>query len=197
MIPFLLSTSVIITQTQGEVPVSALQSNGKWWQTISKEHRLGFLAGFTDCALAEGHDSRFKSQSWYTLEPFLTSYFAGIPLKQSTSVESVLTTTQLPQKPSSPSNGDNHTGKHGIFDGEYWRQSSSDHRLGFIEGYIRSLKHYEIKAGSFPRSAKWYQAQISTWYGTKDDDPGEIIESRVDTPIAVVLLRLKANAGHS
>ncbi len=165
--------------------------DGKWWHAASKDERTGFLAGYIDCAVYEAGHNQLAGASWNVLEPKVTKYYDTHVSELQIPVESVLVKLGSQERPQKNSGGENYHEKHGIFDGEYWRQSAPAHRLGFIEGYLVCQKAESKPTATFSKGADWYAAQISQWYGVRADDPGEINPKRVDRKIANALYLLK------
>lgn len=109
--------------------------DGAWWVSTSTERRLGYLAGYGDCALYDAHRSELSDVSWYLAEPEVTRYYRENPSGTRMPVGVVL--LQVAARSQNPSrSGEAVSGKHGLFDGEYWRRIPGDQRLGFIEGYV-------------------------------------------------------------
>ncbi len=138
----------------------------------------------------EAGQKQLAGALWNTLEPRIAKYYDPHMSELQTPVVSVLVKLGLQGRPQS-SGGENYPEKHGIFDGEYWRQSIPNHRLGFVEGYLACQRSDGKPAATFSRMAAWYAAQISRWYGVKADDPSEINEKRSGKKIGNVLYLLR------
>lgn len=166
--------------------------DGKWWVSINKDQRVGFLSGYADCAIFDVKKPGLSHFSAANEEPVLTKYYLDHVDAQTTEVESVLWTLWAGSKPIAyPTEGEVYKNKHGFFDGDYWRQATASHRLGFIQGYLYCQHKYSKPQAGFTNSPDWYVTQISKWYGLKSPDSDEVDESRIDKKIADVLLLLR------
>lgn len=166
--------------------------DGNWWHSSSKDQHTGFIAGYIDCAVYEGGDKSLANVSWNMLEPEITSYYQGSGPAILTPVASVIRKLGSEKEPPKSSDaGEKWPEKHGIFDGDYWRQSLPEHRVGFVSGFLACYRNLSKKTASFSKSEVAYVSEVSRWYGVKEDDPSEINEKRVDTKIADVLFRFK------
>jgi hypothetical protein len=90
--------------------------------------------------------------------------------------------------------GQHYPGKHGFFDGDYWRLLFEDNeRLGFIEGYLACQREFKKPEASFSREIQWYVDQITKWYwtGIEPEEPEDINEEHYLDKIADVLYSLK------
>ena len=169
--------------------------DGAWWKSASEDQRTGFLAGYIDCALYDAAEKQYTAVTWNSAEQAITARYTAHPAELKTPVASMLAQYVKAQKPGPvPPGGDVHPGKHGIFDGEYWRQSPPEHRLGFIEGYLDRHAKIANSTATYPQPAATYVKQISSWYGIRADDPGEINAKRPPRKIADVLYRFRAKA---
>ncbi len=169
----------------------ATSYDGKWWNAVSKDERTGFLAGYIDCAVYDAGQKNMADASWDLLEPRITRFYRGNASDLMKPVATVLVQLSSQGSPQKPKDGESYSEKHGIFDGEYWRQLLDDERLGFVEGYMVCQKQYKKPAASLSHEAKWYVAQISKWYGIQPNDPSEINEKRSSKKIADVLYSFK------
>ena len=140
----------------------------------SKDQHTGFIAGYIDCAVYEGGDKNLANVSWNVLEPEITSYYQGNGSAILTPVATVIAKLG-PQKKLTKSSDDGENGqKHGIFDGDYWRQSLPEHRVGFVSGFLACYRKLSKKTASFSKSDAAYVSEVSRWYGIEQDDPSEI-----------------------
>jgi len=173
---------------------NAISYDGKWWNEISEDERVEFLAGYSDCAVYDAGQP-VRNNSFYQLEAEITKYYSEnkseLEKPAITVLRHIYATGKL--KPREPDYGGEHyPEKHGFFDGEYWRQLHFENvLLRFIEGYLVCQREFKKPEASFSREAKWYVKQISEWYGVRSDDPGKINEERYQDKIADVLYRLK------
>lgn len=86
-------------------------------------------------------------------------------------------------------------GRHGFYDGTYWKQISAlggkAEQLGFVEGYLWCHAHESgNKGGTFSKAPAEYEALITRWYGFVPDT-GDVNAERESTPIAEALLRFR------
>lgn len=79
--------------------------------------------------------------------------------------------------------------KHGIFNGDYWRVSTPEHRLGFVEGYLECREAIGKRGARFTRPPEQYREEISRWYEARSESP-VVRTKRGDEKIADVLERL-------
>lgn len=165
--------------------------NGQWWLSASKDRRSEFIAGFCDCAISDNSQDKLGSVSWHILEPMVTEIYEQHGSDLKTPVTSVLMDVRFQNKFRTAKGGERYPAKHGVFDGEYWRQMLPEERLGFIEGYIVCQKKYGKPEAVFSQAAEWYSSKISQWYGIKPNEPGEINGKRNTIAIADVLYRFK------
>jgi hypothetical protein len=165
--------------------------DGNWWRASDKAQREGFLAGYVDCSTAEAKNKVFEVQ-WNNYEPKITEFYNAHPTELKKPVAEVFLQVigQYPQNPKALATGEKYTGKHGMFDGEYWRQVP-DQREGFVQGLLVCYQGLKTKRATFSKPAAWYASEISKWYGVREDDPSEINEKRVSVAIADVLLKFR------
>lgn len=162
--------------------------DGKWWLSVDKDHHLGFVAGYIDCYVFVRKGPLPFLESWYQYEQRVTEYLKDHPTESSKPVTKVL--EAIAAKPMTKTT-DKWEQKHGVFDGEYWRQAMPSQRVGFVQGFLECQRK-DIKAtAKFSRTDDWYTAQISQWYGIREDDPAEINSKRESKKIADVLYLFK------
>lgn len=161
--------------------------DGYWWSDRGREERLGFLAGIVDCSMSELDRKIYRDIAWEDFEPLVGAYYAKDPVRRRTDVVSVLADLVSTRSlTAGPSGGEEYPGKHGVFIGEMWRQSSPMFRLGFVAGFIRCYKTLPKRHASFDEPPASYVMRISSWYGVTED-LSKIDEDKIDTPIADVL----------
>lgn len=179
--------ALVLFNVSGLAAPSETARGGAWWQHASREEQLGYLAGYIDCGTYDVGQN-MGGRSWYTLAPQVTARYADQPERLAQPVSAVLKEL-IRSQPSGPLDrgGEHHEGKHGFFDGEYWRQAEPEHRLGFIEGYLDCLRIEVAGAQRFSAPAATYVAQVSAWFGIKSDDPGVVRADRAETKIADAL----------
>ncbi len=156
------------------------------------EERNGYLAGYLGCALYDAGKTSLREVRWSILEKTISERYANGSESLSTPVGALavkLGTLQPPPVPDSAA--ERYTEKYGFFDGEYWRQSSEDLRLGFVEGYIECWQSEKIGGAQYSRPPKEYVVEISRWYRVRDDDDTAIDRQRSDAKIPAVLRRFR------
>jgi hypothetical protein len=166
--------------------------DGNWWISSTKERRLGFLAGYGDYSVYDADQKQLANISWYVLEPKITAFVESNKSNLKMSVAQLIAAVARSQAADPNDKYAQHfPGKHGFFDGEYWRMSPPDHRTGFVEGFVDCYQSLIPTKNGFSRTALLYAQDISKWYGVHDSDPGLINSQRTDAKIADVLLRFR------
>lgn len=194
---FLVSISaVLICGVISQGAQSALNYDGKWWLSVSKEQRQGFVQGYAICYTDDTEGSVKFTESRYAYEPRLTDYLKQNITDKDKPIEDLLLKMALPpysrKGTPAPGQGEIAKGKYGYLDGDYWRQNVDSHRLGFIQGFLYCYsRHAQAKKGSFSKPASSYVEAISNWYGVKADDPSEINLQRMNAKIPDVLFRFR------
>jgi hypothetical protein len=89
-------------------------------------------------------------------------------------------------------------GRHGFYDGTYWKAMGGIHRnqeqVGFIEGYLWCHAHLSgNKGGVFSKAPADYARMITQWYGL-NEETDDIDEKREPTKIADALFKLRDHA---
>jgi len=176
----------------------AISYDGKWWNEISSKEREEFYTGYLDCAIYDAGQPA-PNLYWYQLEAEITKYYS----ENSSDIEKpviavfwqIYSTGKLKPREIT-TGGEPHPGKHGLFDGDYWRLLFFDNqKLRFIEGYLVCQREFKKPEASFSREAQWYVDQITKWYGwyglTIPNEPEDINEEHYPDKIADVLYRLK------
>lgn len=163
--------------------------DGTWWKTISVEAQTAFAAGFIDCATYDANETRLSDSSWHELQAQTSEHYRALAKDSSRPVVSVMMQVARPRKLPSQPGGEVYPGKHGIFDGNFWRMMKADQQLAFLDGYLDCLKAQRVKAPVFLRPAEWYRSKVSDWFGTKPEDQGAIRSDREEEKIANVLWR--------
>jgi hypothetical protein len=161
--------------------------DGKWWLSVDKDQRLGFVAGYMDCYVFVRKGPLPFLESWYQYEQRVTGYLKKHVADRSKPVTEVL--EAIAAKPVAKTI--KWEEEHGIFDGDYWRQALPSERVGFIQGFLECQRKDGKAVAKFSRSDDLYVAQISQWYGIKEDDPAEINPERESKKIADVLYTFK------
>jgi hypothetical protein len=178
---------------------ASLNYDGRWWLSVSKEERHGFIEGYAGCYLNDTDGKVRFTESSYAYEPRLTEYLKKNPSAETIPIEESLWKMAMPpyaqtvKRMSGPA--EEHKGKYGYLDGDYWRQSQNSERTGLIEGFLYCYsKHAKAPVGTFSRPASYYVNAISNWYGVKSDDPGEIDPARMGTKIPHSLFKFRDKA---
>ncbi len=167
---------------------------GAWWQSAPPDEQRGYLAGYIDCAVWDGGLSRLGKLSWFALAPKVSARYAKRADTSTLLVSTVLKELVNAEPISSAGGGgEEYPGKHGFFDGEYWRQSQPEHRLGFIEGYVDCWRTEGIGGAQFSKPSGKYVDQLSDWFGINAGDPGVVRADRANTKIADALRSLRDN----
>jgi len=162
--------------------------DGKWWLSVDKDQRLGFVAGYIDCYVFVRKGPLPFLESWDQYEQRVTEHLKKHVADSSKPVTQVL--EAISAKPVAKTL-DKWEEKHGVFDGDYWRQAAPSQRVGFVQGFLECQRKDGKAVARFSRSDDWYVAQISQWYGIKENDPGEINPERESKKIADVLYTFK------
>lgn len=156
-----------------------------WWASTARDERIQFIAGYLDCAAYDRGKTEMAKWQWDVMEPKITKYYASHPESPDQTVPSLIlalgatdgSTDQAPEV---------YPEKHGIFDGDYWRQITSPGRAGFVEGYIACSDSAMEgrKLDSHPTA--WYVNQINRTYrltGENDIDDGRRASKKIATII--------------
>src|SRR5258708_25960534 len=101
-----------------------------WWHSTAKDQRLGWMAGYIDCATRHGNKV-LRNVSWYNLEPEISKFYISNPKEAGLDVAAVVSRTARDVARPNDTGGDSTGG----FDGEYWRQTE-EQREGFIQGFL-------------------------------------------------------------
>lgn len=167
-----------------------VRADGTWWRSAATPQRVGYAAGYLDCAVFEAGHRELTGTKWHALEKRITQHYSVTEADGGERVGAILMkfATSAPRSSPDPS-AEHYPGKHGMFDGEYWRQSNQAHRLGFVVGFLDCWVTQRIQGWVFSRPAEWYIPMISEWYGIVGEDPGVIREDRSPAKIADVLRR--------
>lgn len=165
------------------------ERDGRWWLSVDADERVGFTAGFADCNTFVKHGpTDLFVESWIQYEKRVTAHLQSHPEDADREVREILREVAAHPVTKNPGKWDE---PHGYFDGEYWRQASASHRLGFVEGILNCEAEGEVGDGQYARPAKWYVTRISRWYGISANDPAQIDEKRTAKKIVEVLATFK------
>lgn len=177
--------------------------DGHWWLSISPAERSGFLNGYFDCYTYE-----YKGPAKFTINPpaiargLITKFYEGNPSRLTEPVpDAFFRFRDRAGEKSAATGGEPVKGRHGFYDGTYWKQISAlggdAEQLGFIEGYLWCHAHLSRNEGGvFSKAPSLYVSLISGWYGFVTDT-GDIDAKREPAKIADVLFKFRDHAQHS
>jgi len=166
----------------GSVPQGKYDS--VWWRSTPQEERTQFIAGYLDCAAYDLGKSKLADARWSVIEPKITAYYASQAESNHETVPSLVLRLGLISH-SADRGPELHGEKHGIFDGDYWRQITPSGRLGFVEGYTACRSSEPNQKRFAAHSATWYVGQISETYRLTPDN--DIDDSRASKKIATII----------
>jgi hypothetical protein len=177
--------------------------DGHWWLSISPAERSGFLNGYFDCYTYE-----YKGPARFTVNPpaiardLITKFYEGSPSRLSEPVPKVFYRFRNhPGEKTTATDGQPIKGRHGFYDGTYWKQISAlggkAEQLGFVQGYLWChVRLSRDRGGVFSRPPSEYVALITRWYGFVEDT-GDIDAKREPAKIADVLFKFRDQELHS
>lgn len=179
---------ILIFLIIGTVPLlgSSLRCkyNYFWWQSTPQDERTQFVAGYLDCAVYDLGKTNLAEAQWNVIEPKITTYYASQPESIHRTVPSLILTLGV-NSHSTDQAAEHHPGKHGIFDGDYWRQITPSGRVGFVEGYTACRDSKPGRNQFAAHSAAWYVGQISGTYRLTHGN--DIDDSRASKKIATII----------
>lgn len=162
-----------------------------WWGSTPKDERTEFIAGYIDCATYDRGNAELANAQWNLIEPKITTYYASHPDAIHRMVPSLILALGSGGG-STDQAGEQYPEKHGIFDGDYWRQITPSGRIGFVEGYL-ACRNAEHETRQFSaRSADWYVSQIDGTYRLTRE--GDIDDSRASKKIATIIQDLSSQS---
>ncbi|HME57114.1 MAG TPA: hypothetical protein VKF63_02165 [Terracidiphilus sp.] len=141
---------------------SKQEFNGVWWAKTEAGERSGFLNGVADCMTWTAHKKGFSDTPEQIMDK-IDKYYKTHPLSANLNVIDVWqkVANQLKAKKYSEDSGETWTNAHWYLDGLWWRQSSEDEQLGFVEGYLWCLRtQVSAPTESYSRSANYYCRKI-------------------------------------
>jgi hypothetical protein len=192
LINSLLSVAIATAILWPAIAAEASAYDGRWWQSSSQDQRAGFLAGQLDCAIYEAGQTQLSGVSWYALGPEITRYYNDPQSNRQTPIRELIPKLSFQKKLHQVGRkGENTPEKHGVFDGEYWRQSPPEHRAGFVDGFLDCYLRLPSKSAGFSQTHGAYVSEISRWYGVNEDDPSRINEKRSGAKVANVLFQFQ------
>lgn len=179
---------ILVLLILGTVPLlgSSLRSTYDhiWWQSTPQDERTQFIAGYLDCAVYDLGKTKLAEAQWNVIEPEITTYYASHPESIHRTVPSLILTLGA-SSGSTDQGPERYPEKHGIFDGDYWRQISPSGRVGFVEGYTACRDSKPGQNLFAAHSAAWYVPQISGTYRLRRDN--DIDHSRASKKIATII----------
>jgi hypothetical protein len=171
--------------------------DGRWWLSTAPAERTGFLDGYFDCYTYE-----YKGPAKFTVNPpaiahdLVTKFYEQNPARISEPVPEVLYRFRdRPGQTSTATGGEPIKGRHGFYDGTYWKQigalGGKAEQLGFVEGYLWCHENLSgNKGGVFSKSPAEYAALITHWYGFVEDT-SDINAKREPAKVADVFFKFR------
>jgi hypothetical protein len=161
--------------------------NDAWWGSAPHDERVEFIAGYIDCAVYDQGDTQLAGVQWNVIEPEITRFYASHSKATNQTVPSLILSLGV-KSHSNDHTSEQHSEKHGIFDGDYWRQITQLGRIGFVEGYLDCRRSKSQSPQFAAHSTAWYVSQIGNAYAlTKEDD---IDDNRASEKIATIIQKL-------
>ncbi|HXZ41598.1 MAG TPA: hypothetical protein VEG68_12725 [Terriglobales bacterium] len=173
--------------------------DGHWWLSVSPTEREGFLDGYIDCYIYEYKGpARFTTISLDEARDLVTRFYEDNPSHLDEPVSDVLDRFRdHPGEKLPRDDGEPIKGRHGFYDGTYWKQISLDgkaQQLGFVGGHLWCHEHLSRnKGGMFSKSPAEYRALITQWYRL-NEETGDIDAKREPMKIADVLFKFRDRA---
>ena len=160
--------------------------DGDWWLALDVDQRTQVMAGYFDYYVYERKGTVPFGGSFMSYERLVSERLRQNPFERERPVVKTLELLASGDKASV-----DRLGRHGSFDGDYWRQAFASERLGFVQGLLEGVRHDPKPRAKFSKTFTWYVAQISAWYGVKDGVPEVITTRRAGDKIYDVLCRFK------
>lgn len=177
--------------------------DGHWWLSVTRAERSGFLNGYFDCYTYEYRGpARFTANPPEIAQELVTRFYEGSPSRLSEPVPEVFYRFRdRPGERSTATDGQPIKGRHGFYDGTYWKQISAlggeAAQLGFVQGYLWCHAHLSRNTGGvFSKPPSEYVALITRWYGFVEGT-GDIDAKREPAKIADVLFKFRDQVGHA
>ena len=155
-----------------------------WWQSTPVDERTQFIAGYLDCAAYDLGETKLADAQWNVIEPKITTYYASQPKSIHRTVPSLILILGVSSHSTDPA-AERYPGKHGIFDGDYWRQITPSGRVGFVEGYTACRDSNRQQKQFAAHTTAWYVGKISGTYRLTDDS--DIDDRRASEKIATII----------
>jgi len=151
---------------QGRAPKPAdfdKKYDGTWWLARSSQQRSGFLEGSGDCLTWVARLRGFGDPSDELVEK-VTHYYRTHPSNKGTPVIEVWRQLAGAEIVKEYKEGEVWRNPHWYLNGLWWRQSSEEARLGFLEGYLWCVKScVSPRSGAYTLSASSYRSKIDDY----------------------------------
>ena len=193
----LLTVALLISSGAKAQQKMNTRYDGHWWLSISSSERNGYLNGYFDCYDYEFNGpARFDKNQPDIAYELVTEFYDGNPSHLAEPVSDVFYRFRdRPGEKMRATDGEQITGRHGFYDGTYWKQISAlggqAEQLGFVEGYLWCHAHLSRnRGGVFSKAPAEYVKLITRWYKF-NRDTGDIDAKREPTKIADVLFKFR------
>jgi hypothetical protein len=177
--------------------------DGHWWLSVSPPERSGFLNGYFDCYRYEYRGpARFRNNPPAIADRLITKHYQDDRSRLTESVSDVFYRFRdLPGEKTREGGGEPIRGRHGFYDGTYWKQigalGGKPEQLGFVEGYLWCHAHLSgNEGGIFSKPPADYARMITQWYGITEET-GDIDEKREPVKVADVLFKVRDHVAKS
>jgi len=139
-----------------------------WWKSAGVDERTQFIAGYVDCETYDRQNGDFAPVQWTLVEPRISTYYSRHAETRRTAPSLILEMSGESAMPNI--GGEVYPGKHGIFDGDYWRQMTPSGRTGFVEGYLSCRSSAPERLPIPKNPIAWYVRAIDASYCNNDQD---------------------------
>jgi hypothetical protein len=175
---------VILTAFIGQaIAQSKVKYDSAWWQSVSMNEQETFISGYFDCYIYGANRTTHVPEPIEEAVAYVTKYYNSNPNARGVTVPEILRTLPGPRKKVPKKD------RHGVYDGDFWRQSTSKERVGFLSGYIACRTLYtDVR---YSRPVQSYADAMSKWYGVSDGDESQLSVITGDEKIAAVLERIR------
>jgi hypothetical protein len=198
--PFASIAILLICGSVCALSASTPTYDGKWWLSVDKWQREGFVDGYLACYIFDAKGEIKFEFSGQLYAPRVTDYLATHPNEQEKPAEELLwAITKPPYAPPARKHlggqGETDPGKYGLYDGEFWREMGDSKHLGFIQGFLYCYSKYgNASKGTFSKPASWYVEAISKWY--EIDGEGGINLKKMSAKIPTILFKFRDEAAN-
>ena len=161
---------------RGRLPNTPTKTvNGTLWLRMTDDERAGFVDGYEDCYI---YDSKGKqTTTGWTSNDYVkavTAYYTDHQDLAAIAVTVVLQNLDHTGKPRTvPKGGEHWKEAHGYYDGLWWRQSSENEQLGYVQGYLACYRRLLVASPttfSKPPNAYWSLMNAYITQNPKSDD---------------------------